>query len=128
MKVKEFKNSTGMKILVGQDDYSNDQLTFKIGKANDLWFHVSGSPGSHVLLQCADSGISPDKESIREAAEIAAWFSKMRQGGKVAVKYCLVKNVHKPKNARPGTVYISKEKTIIVRPKEPEDPEETNSE
>ncbi len=127
MKIKEFQSRSGIKILVGQDDYSNDQLTFKIGKTNDLWFHVSGSPGSHVILQCAESDRPPDKESIREAAELAAWFSKMRQGGKVAVKYCLVKNVHKPKGAKPGTVYISKEKTIMVRSKEPEDHEEINS-
>lgn len=127
MKLKEFQSRSGMKILVGQDDYSNDQLTFKLGKANDLWFHVSGSPGSHVILQCAESDMPPDKESIREAAELAAWFSKMQKGGKVAVKYCLVQNVHKPKSAKPGTVYIRKEKTIIVRSKEPEFHREGNS-
>lgn len=120
MIVKEFHSSTGIKILVGQNDYSNDQLTFKVGKANDLWFHVSGSPGSHVILQCADLGMPPDKESIREAAELAVWFSKLRQGGKVAVKYCLVQNVRKPRGTKPGTVHIYKEKMIMVRPKEPE--------
>jgi predicted ribosome quality control (RQC) complex YloA/Tae2 family protein len=120
MKVKEFRSSSGIKIIVGQDDYSNDQLTFKISRANDLWFHVSGSPGSHVVLQCADLGTPPDKASIKEAAELAAWFSKMRQGGKVAVKYCLAQNVRKPRGTKPGTVNINKEKTIMVHPKEPE--------
>lgn len=124
MKIKEFQSTAGIKILVGQDDYSNDQLTFKVGRANDLWFHVSGSPGSHVILQCADSIAPPDKESIREAAALAAWFSKMRQGGKVTVKYCLVQNVHKPKSAKPGTVHISKEMTIKVRPEEPQQSEQ----
>jgi predicted ribosome quality control (RQC) complex YloA/Tae2 family protein len=126
MKFKEFQSSTGLRILVGQDDYSNDQLTFKVGKANDLWFHVSGSPGSHVILQCAESGIPADKDSIREAAELAVWFSKMRHGGKVAVKYCFIKNVRKPKGAKHGTVNINKEKTIIVRPKQPQDSDEEN--
>lgn len=121
MNLREFQSSSGIKILVGQDDYSNDQLTFKVGKANDLWFHVSGSPGSHVILQCADSENLPDKDSIREAAEVAAWFSKMRKGGKVSVKYCFIKNVRKPRGAKPGTVQINKEKTIIVRPREPGD-------
>jgi len=117
MKIKEFISSSGLKILVGQDDESNDQLTFKIGKSNDLWFHINGAPGSHVLLKSSESDGLPDKESIREAAEIAAWYSKMRHGGKVSVKYCLVQNVKKPKGAKPGTVYIKKEKTITVRPK-----------
>jgi len=120
MKVKEFYSHTGMKILVGQDDESNDLLTFKVGKANDIWFHVSGSPGSHVILQCGALGMLPDKDSIREAAELAAWYSKMRLGGKVAVKYCPVQNVRKPKKAKPGTVNISREKKIMVRPREPE--------
>jgi predicted ribosome quality control (RQC) complex YloA/Tae2 family protein len=118
LKVKEYQSSAGIKILVGQDDESNDQLTFKVGKAKDLWFHVSGSPGSHVILQCASSPKVPDKESIRQAAELAAWYSKMRQGGKVTVKYCLVQNVRKPRGAKPGSVTLSREKTITVRPAE----------
>ena len=128
MKVKEFQSNTGIKILVGQDDESNDRLTFKVGKANDLWFHVSGSPGSHVLLQCSELDLPPDKESIREAAELAAWFSKMRKGGKVSVKYCFVKDIHKPRGAKAGTVHIHKEKTIMIQPKEPNESAEDNKE
>ena len=120
MKVKEYVSQSGIKILVGQDDESNDALTFKIGKANDIWFHVSGSPGSHVLLKSSDYPGTPDKDSIREAAGLAAWYSKMRQGGKVAVKYCLVQNVKKPRGAKAGTVHITREKTISVKPKEPD--------
>ena len=121
MRIREFTSSSGLKILVGQDDASNDELTFKIGKSNDLWFHVSGSPGSHVLLKSSENSATPDKESIREAAELAAWFSKMRQGGKVAVKYCFVQNVKKPRGAKPGSVHIYRDKTILVRPKEPQE-------
>jgi predicted ribosome quality control (RQC) complex YloA/Tae2 family protein len=124
MRIREFTSSSGLKILVGQDDASNDELTFKIGKSNDLWFHVSGSPGSHVLLKSSETSGTPDKESIREAAELAAWFSKMRQGGKIAVKYCFVQNVKKPRGAKPGSVHIYKDKTILVRPKEPQEPDQ----
>jgi len=114
MKLKKFLSSTGLEILVGQDDYSNDQLSLKIAAANDLWFHTAGAPGSHVVLRCADSG--SDKESIREAAGLAAWFSKMRKGGKTAVHYCLAGNVSKPRGAKPGTVSIRREKKILVKP------------
>lgn len=120
MRVKEYKSQAGLTILVGQDDTSNDELTFGVGKPKDLWFHVSGAAGSHVLLQVLAGDDSPDKESIREAAELAAWYSKMRSGGRVAVKYCPLENVRKTKNAKPGTVQIRKEKTIKVRPKNPE--------
>ena len=116
MKIKKFSSSSGLEIWVGQDDYSNDQLSIKIAHANDLWFHVSGMPGSHVLLRCGELDWEADKESIKEAAGLAAWFSKMRKGGKVAVHYCPAKYVKKPRGAKPGTVTIQKEKKITIRP------------
>jgi predicted ribosome quality control (RQC) complex YloA/Tae2 family protein len=119
LKIKEFVSSAAIPILVGMDDISNDALTFRIGKANDLWFHVHGAPGSHVLLQTSQSSTPADKTSIQEAAQCAAWYSKMRLGGKVPVRYGLVQHVRKPRGAKPGMVTIHKEKTIIVRPRIP---------
>lgn len=116
MKIKKYQSSAGIEIWVGQDDYSNDQLSIKAAHANDMWFHVSGMPGSHVLLRCGEEELLADKESIREAAALAAWFSKMRKGGNVAVHYCLAKYVKKPRGAKPGTVTIAKEKKVKVRP------------
>jgi len=115
-KIKRFQSSAGFEILTGQDDESNDYLTLSLRHPNDFWFHVKGVSGSHVLLRCGESGQKADKESIQEAASLAAWFSKMRQGGKVTVSYCLAKQVKKPRGAKTGTVYISKEKTLKVRP------------
>lgn len=116
MKIKKYVSHSGIEIWVGQDDYTNDQLSIKIAHANDLWFHVSGMPGSHVLLRCGEKELDVDKNSIREAAALAVWFSKMRHGGKVAVHYCQAKNVKKPRGTKPGTVSISREKKITVHP------------
>lgn len=116
MKIKKYTSHSGIEIWVGQDDYSNDQLSIKKAHPNDYWFHVSGMPGSHVLLRSGEEGITADKAAIRETAALAAWFSKMRQGGKVTVHYCLAKYVKKPKGAKPGTVSIAREKKITVRP------------
>ena len=115
-KIKKFLSSVGLEILVGQDDESNDYLTFRLGQANDIWFHVSGTPGSHVILRCGETKVQPDKESLREAAALAAWFSKMRPGGKVAVSYCFIKEVGKPRGMRPGKVSIKNAKKLLVRP------------
>ncbi len=114
--IKTFTSSAGLQILVGQDEEGNDYLTFKIAKANDLWFHVNGAPGSHVVLSCADTDTGADKESVREAAELAAWFSKLRRGGTVSVHYCPVQHVRKPKKAKPGSVNIRRAKNIKVKP------------
>lgn len=117
MKIKKFRSTAGIDIWVGQDDRSNDALSLKLAHPNDLWFHVSGLPGSHVVLRCGEQEIEPDRDSIREAAALAAWFSKMRQGGRVAVNYCLAKYVSKPRGAKPGTVSIKQAKKIKVLPK-----------
>lgn len=114
MKIKVFKSSSGLDILVGQDDSSNDYLSLKLASANDLWFHVGGFPGCHVVLRCSEEGA--DKESIKEAAALAAWFSKMRNGKNVSIHYCKAQNVSKPKNVKTGTVNIKQAKIIKVDP------------
>ena len=121
MKVKKFLSSAGLEILVGQNDESNDELTFRIGHPNDIWLHVSGVPGSHVILRCGESGIPADKTSLGEAAAVAAWFSKMRNGGKVSVNYCFVKDVGKPRKAKAGSVIIKNQKKMTVRPVLPDE-------
>ena len=113
--IKTFNSSEDFEILVGQDDRSNDYLTFKIASQKDIWFHVSGFPGSHVVLSSGDT--VPGAASIKEAAGLAAYFSKMRNAGKVSVSYCMIKNVSKARHADPGTVNIRCSKTIKVIPK-----------
>ncbi len=116
MRLKRFLSSSGLEILVGNDDASNDELTFRVGRANDIWLHVAGTPGSHVVLRRPDSGDDPDRASLKEAAALAAWFSKMRNGGKVSVNWCLCKDVKKPRGAKAGSVTIRNEAKVQVRP------------
>ncbi|MEI6892716.1 MAG: NFACT RNA binding domain-containing protein [Pontiella sp.] len=101
--------------LAGKTDADNDLLSLKVAQANDLWFHVHGQPGSHVILRHPD-GDRPDTALIRQTAAIAAWHSKARNAGKVPVKYTEAKHVGKPRGAKPGSVTIKREKTIKVRP------------
>lgn len=117
MRLHRYRSSEGVEILVGRDDASNDELTFSVGRSNDVWLHVAGSPGSHVVLACAGrKGAAPDRQSLREAAALAAWHSKMRRGGRVAVHWCRVRDVRKPRGARPGSVVLRNEQKIQVRP------------
>ena len=105
----------GFEVLAGKTDYDNDQLSLKVADANDLWFHVHGLPGSHVILRHPE-GERPDNNLIRQTAAIAAWHSKARNAGNVPVKYTEAKHVGKPRGAKPGSVTIKREKTIKVRP------------
>jgi predicted ribosome quality control (RQC) complex YloA/Tae2 family protein len=116
-KIKTFYTSSGASIFVGMDGESNDYLSLKLSKPNDLWFHVKGAPGSHVILSGSATKGTPGKADIIVAAELAAWFSKERNGGNVSVNYTDAKNVRKPSGVKAGSVQINKEKKIVVKPK-----------
>lgn len=105
----------GWEALAGRTDADNDILSLKTAKANDLWFHVHGQPGSHVILR-GPEGETPDTPTIKAAAAIAAWHSKARNAGTVPVSCTEAKHVSKPRGAKPGTVQIKREKKIKVRP------------
>jgi predicted ribosome quality control (RQC) complex YloA/Tae2 family protein len=109
----------GWEALAGKTDADNDLLSLKTARANDLWFHVHGLPGSHVVLR-GPEGETATAELIKAAAAIAAWHSKARNAGIVPVSCTEAKNVSKPRGAKPGTVHIKREKTIKVRPALPE--------
>jgi predicted ribosome quality control (RQC) complex YloA/Tae2 family protein len=117
--VLEYEISGGWTVLAGKNDSVNDLLTFKLSKPNDYWFHVRGMPGSHVLLR-AKPGTDPDRNTLKDAAAIAAFYSKARTGGVVPVSCTRARYVTKPQGAKPGTVQIRKESVLKVRPGLPE--------
>jgi len=109
----------GFEAWAGKTDADNDLLSLKTAKPNELWFHVRGQPGSHVILRCPD-GSKPDAALIKQTAAIAAWHSKARHAGTVPVCYTEAKHVGKPRGAKPGSVSIKREKIVKVRPGLPE--------
>jgi len=117
--VVEYEIPGGWSVLAGKNDTVNDLLTFKLSKPNDYWFHVRGMPGSHVLLR-AKPGTDPDRNTLKDAAAIAAFHSKARTGGVVPVSCTRAQYVTKPQGAKPGTVQIRKESVLKVRPGLPE--------
>jgi predicted ribosome quality control (RQC) complex YloA/Tae2 family protein len=106
-------------ILAGKNDRDNDRLTFKIAGPNDWWFHVRGMPGSHVVLKGESDG-DPDRSLLKQAAAVAAYHSKARQGGLTSVVGTRARHVKKPPGAKPGTVQVRKETVFKVRPALPE--------
>jgi predicted ribosome quality control (RQC) complex YloA/Tae2 family protein len=109
----------GWQVLVGRTDADNDRLSLYIAKPNDWWFHIRGMPGSHVLL-LARPGDDPERATLKRAAAIAAYHSKARTAGLVAVSCTRARYVTKPRDAPPGTVQIRKEVVLNVRPEAPQ--------
>ncbi len=115
----EYILRNGYRVLAGKSDSDNDELTFRVAQPEDWWFHIKGMPGSHVVL-LREGKPEPGKEILKQAAAIAAWHSKARHAGVVAVVAARLRYVKKPKGARSGTVTVSKETVFKVRPGTPE--------
>lgn len=115
--VRRYRSTDGYEILVGRTDRDNDNLTLRVAKSYDLWFHAADYPGSHVVLRNLQRKEVPPR-AITEAAQLAAKFSSARANAKVAVNYCEKKFVTKPKGFAPGQVRLASFKTVIVEPKE----------
>lgn len=115
-KPREFRTTSGFRVLVGRNNRQNDKLTLKEADYRDIWLHTQKIHGSHVIL-CTE-GREPDIDTIVEAAKIAAWYSQAKNSGNVPVDYTLVKKVKKPAGARPGMVIYPTYQTVNVVPNE----------
>ena len=62
----------------------------------------------------------PTDQDIKEAAEIAAYFSKAKNSAHVQVDYVQDKRVKKPNGAKPGFVIYTGQNSIEVTPEEKE--------
>lgn len=102
-------------VFAGKRDADNDFLSLKLADPEDYWFHVRGMPGSHVILR-AKPNENPDRETLERAAAVAAFHSKARKGGVVAVSCTRARYVTKPRGAKPGSVRIRKESVLKVHP------------
>jgi predicted ribosome quality control (RQC) complex YloA/Tae2 family protein len=115
LRLIEYRLSGHWTVLVGRTDADNDYLTVKLAQPDDWWFHVRGVPGGHAILR-AIPGKEPDRETLKRAAGIAAYHSKARNAGLVAVSCTRARYVTKPRGVKAGTVQIRKEIVLKVRP------------
>ena len=111
---KRYKAQDGLEIWVGRSEEGNDYLTTRLARGNDLFFHLEGYPGSHVVLR-TEGRPDPPAESLLDACELAAHFSKLKNAGTVDIHVAPIKDVKKPKGAKPGLVYVRKGKTIHLK-------------
>jgi predicted ribosome quality control (RQC) complex YloA/Tae2 family protein len=109
-------SSDGFEIYIGRSSKENDILTQRTARSDDIWLHVQRAPGSHVLILYRDQKSAIPDSTLREAAALAAYHSKLREAGKVEVMYTSKKYVKKPKGAPPGLVTVSQYRTILVTP------------
>ena len=115
-KIWRYQLPGGWVVLAGRNDEDNDQLSLKIARANDYWFHVKGLPGSHVVLRVQKPSKPVPDAVVYKCAQLAAYYSGARESLKVPVDYTRVKNVRKVKGQKTGKVFYTNEKTLFAKP------------
>lgn len=116
----------GFEILVGKGDQDNDRLTFGLAEPRDVWLHVAGVPGSHVIVRNPDGLPELPRDVLEAAAQLAAFHSRAKGSrGKVEVHVCRVADVSKPRGFAPGEVRLRRYDSLKVYAKDPLPADET---
>ena len=115
-KPMHFISSDGFDIYVGKNNTQNDYLTLKLANSSDIWFHTKNIHGSHTVIKLGIDKNIPER-TMKEAAALAAYYSKARNSSQVPVDYTQIKNVKKPNGAKPGMVIYDRYNTVYVTPK-----------
>jgi len=117
--VRMYTSSDGYEILVGKGGNENDRLTFKIASPEDFWLHAEGAAGAHVVVRNPKGETRLPAATLREAAELASFFSKAKEKGKAEVIVTRRKYVRRIRGAPRGTVTVKKHESILAAPKNP---------
>jgi predicted ribosome quality control (RQC) complex YloA/Tae2 family protein len=94
----------GFVVYVGKDAKSNDHLTFNVADKEDIWMHVKGVPGSHVVIRVREN--LPIETVIKLAAQLAKKNSKASKDDSATVVYCQRKFVKKEPGMNDGQVKV----------------------
>lgn len=109
---EKYTATDGTIILVGKNNKQNEYVTMKLAHRDEIWLHTKDIPGSHVIIRAKD----PNENTLLDAAQLAAFFSKSKQSSSVPVDYTRVRHVKKPNGAKPGYVTYDNQKTLFVTP------------
>jgi len=93
-------------VYAGLSSRGNRYVTFSLAKPDDIWFHVQGVPGSHVILRY---NLSPADEELNTAVEfcasLALHFSKARGNKNQRVDYTKRKYVSPIRGGEANVTY-----------------------
>ncbi|MDO5702432.1 MAG: NFACT RNA binding domain-containing protein [Lachnospiraceae bacterium] len=107
-------SSDGFTMLVGKNNYQNEELSFKIADGNDWWFHAKGAPGSHVIVKTGGRELTD--RAYEEAGALAAYYSSERRAPKVEIDYTRRRNLKKKNGGKPGFVIYHTNYSLMAIP------------
>ncbi len=112
--IETYLSTDGTEILVGKNNKQNEYITNKLSRRDDVWLHTKDIPGSHVVIRSQE----PSEQTLQEAANLAAYFSKAKSSSSVPVDFTAIRYVKKPSGAKPGFVIYTNQQTLYITPDE----------
>ena len=105
----EYKKD-GFTVLAGKNNLQNEDITFRIASASDIWLHLKNKHGPHVVILA--EGRKVPEDVLLFAAEIAA----AGEGADSEVDYTERRHVKRRPNGHPGQVIYTDYKTVAAMP------------
>lgn len=103
----------GFTVRAGRNNVENDEITSSADK-RDVWVHAKDFHSSHLIIETRGKPLKT--ETLIKAAQICAYYSKGREGGKTEIVYTEKKNVKKPSGAKPGFFVYENYSSLTVKP------------
>lgn len=105
-----YNSADNVIIRVGRAAPDNDELSCNPEHRDDddWWLHVAGYAGSHVVIRYTDDDLYEKyKDTVLDAAMLAAVNSKAPQSGKIPVSLTRCRYVSKPSGVKAGMVRLN---------------------
>ncbi len=106
-------------VFIGKNNTQNDELSTRFARSQDLWLHVAGHPGSHVVIRRPKGAAPVPADIVEKVASLAVWFSKAKHTSYAGVHVTEARFVHKRRHAPPGEVVAERCREVRVAPRSP---------
>ncbi|MGD9848929.1 MAG: NFACT family protein [Desulfuromonas sp.] len=107
----------GLELLWGRNSRTNDYLSRQLLRPDDLWLHALGVPGCHLVIRTGGAVVADS--DVLYAAQIAAYYSRARDAGRVEVMVAQGRAVRTLPGGRPGQVRVTAYRSLRVVPTPP---------
>lgn len=112
--VHVFETDDGFLLVRGKNSRANHDLLSRASSPFDLWFHVRGGPGAHLILKRDHPEQEVPEQSMHQAAGLAALASYRKNDDRAEVVCCEVRDVRKVKGAALGEVVVVNVRETVV--------------
>ncbi|HOP49337.1 MAG TPA: NFACT RNA binding domain-containing protein [Ignavibacteriales bacterium] len=113
-KFRHFIINNRYHLYLGKDNETNDLLTIKYARPNDIWLHVKDAPSAHGILRKDSLKENIPLKVLEKAASIIAYNSKQKGSTLVPVICTSKKYISKNKHMEPGQVKVLKEEIVLL--------------